>query len=470
MTLDPSAVWSSCLEIIKKSIENQPFKTWFAPIKPIMVKDSVLTIQVPNKFFYEWLEEHYVDVMKRAIKQVLGASGSLEYQIMVENYKRIGNSQSHSTAASLNVNNFNEDKIINPFVIPGIKKLKIDSQLSDKYTLENFVIGECNKFPFSAGNTIAKKPGGTAFNPMVIYGDVGLGKTHLAQAIGNKVLENFETKNVLYITVEKFTNQVIHAIKSQNVNDFMNFYQMIDVLIVDDIQFLAGRSKTQEIFFNIFNQLHQLGKQIILTSDRAPKDLADVDERLISRFKWGLAAELSAPDFDTRMKILDFKLNNENLDLPIELKTYICTHIRNNIRELEGVVISLVAQAMLNKTEISMKLVQSVIAQFVTQDNQEISIESIKQLVAKHFDLTVDKLQSKTRLREVVVARQLSMYIAKNFTDSSLKSIGESFGGRDHTTVLHSLKTVQDMMDTDELFKDKVEVLVRKVQSTLVNI
>lgn len=466
---DHNIIWSQCLELIKKSIDAQPYKTWFAPVKPVMVNENVLTIQVPNKFFYEWLEEHYVDIMRKAVKQVMGPQGSLEYQIMVESHRQIGTKSLAHAGVSQNVHSGHEEKIINPFVIPGIRKLKIDHQLSDKYTMENFVCGDCNKFPYSAGQSIAKKPGGTAFNPMVIYGDVGVGKTHLAQAIGNKVVEGFPGKNVLYITVEKFTNQVIQAIKGQTVNDFMNFYQMIDVLIVDDIQFLAGRSKTQEIFFNIFNHLHQQGKQIILTSDRAPKDLADVDSRLISRFKWGLAAELTVPDFETRMNILDFKLKSENLELPQELRTYICTHIRNNIRELEGVVISLVAQSMLNKSEINMKLVQRVISQFVTQDNQEISIESIKHLVAKHFELTVEKLQSKTRLREVVVARQLSMYIAKNFTDSSLKTIGDSFGGRDHTTVLHSLKTVQDMMDTDELFKDKVDILVRKVKSTLIH-
>lgn len=466
---DHNVIWSQCLDLIKKSIDAQPFKTWFAPVKPVMVKESVLTIQVPNKFFYEWLEEHFVEIMRKALKQVMGPKASLEYQIMVESHRQIGVKSPSQEEMRRNAQVEKEEKIINPFVIPGIRKMKIDNQLSDKYTMDNFVCGDCNKFPYSAGQSISKNPGGTAFNPMVIYGDVGVGKTHLAQAIGNKVVADYPGKNVLYITVEKFTNQVIQAIKGQTVNDFMNFYQMIDVLIVDDIQFLTGRSKTQEIFFNIFNHLHQQGKQIVLTSDRAPKDLSDVDARLISRFKWGLAAELTVPDFKTRMNILDFKLKNEKLDLPVELRTYICTHIKNNIRELEGVVISLVAQSMLNKSEINMKLVQSVISQFVTQDNQEISIESIKQLVAKHFELTVEKLQSKTRLREVVMARQLSMYIAKNFTDSSLKTIGDSFGGRDHTTVLHSLKTVQDMMDTDELFKDKVDTLVRKVRNILIN-
>lgn len=469
MIKDHILVWNNCLNLIRKSIDAQPYKTWFEPIKPVKLSGEVLTIQVPNKFFYEWLEEHYVDVLKKAVKKELGYNGSLEYHIMVENHRKIGTNVQDTTPNKVDLK-VEEPKFLNPFVIPGIKKIKIDSQLNANYTFDKFIIGECNKFPGSAGLAIAKKPGGTAFNPLVIYGGVGLGKTHLAHAIGNEILAKFEDKQVLYVTTEKFTNQVIQAIKSNSVNDFMNFYQMIDVLIIDDIQFLSNRPKTQEIFFNIFNQLHQTGKQIILTSDRSPKDLSDVDERLISRFKWGLVADLKVPDFETRLKILDLKLEKEELELSSEIREYICTHIKNNIRELEGVVISLVAQSTLNKKQIDMKLVKEVIRQFVSQVDKEISVENIKQLVAKYFDVPIEKLHSKTRLRDVVMARQLSMYLAKNYTNSSLKVIGDSFGGRDHSTVIHSLKTVQDMMDTDALFKDKVNKLVKKVQTTLVNV
>ncbi|MBK8625411.1 MAG: chromosomal replication initiator protein DnaA [Saprospiraceae bacterium] len=468
MIKDHILVWNNCLNIIRKSIDAQPFKTWFEPIKPVKLAEEILTIQVPNKFFYEWLEEHYVDVLKKAVKKELGHNGSLEYHIMVENHRQIGTKTKELVPTPKDKQE--ESKFLNPFVIPGIRKIKIDSQLNVNYTFDKFVLGDCNKFPGSAGMAIAKKPGGTAFNPLVIYGGVGLGKTHLAHAIGNEILNKFEDKQVLYVTTEKFTNQVIQAIKSNSVNDFMNFYQMIDVLIIDDIQFLANRPKTQEIFFNIFNQLHQTGKQIILTSDRSPKDLADVDDRLISRFKWGLVADLKIPDFDTRLKILDLKLEKENLELSVEIKEYICTHIKNNIRELEGVVISLVAQSTLNKMNIDMNLVKDVINQFVSQIDKEISVENIKQLVAKYFDVPFEQLHSKTRMRDVVMARQLSMYLAKNYTSSSLKVIGDSFGGRDHSTVIHSLKTVQDMMDTDILFKDKVNKLVKKVQTTLVNV
>ncbi len=468
MIKDHILVWNDCLNIIKKSIDAQPFKTWFEPIKPIKLDREILTIQVPNKFFYEWLEEHYVGLLKKAIKHEIGYNGSLEYQIMVENHREIGTSGDiHKPVIKKEEE---QNKIPNPFVIPGIKKNRIDTQLNATYTFSEFVQGECNRFPLSAGMAIAKKPGGTAFNPLVVYGDVGLGKTHLVQAIGNEIQTLHSDKQVLYVTTEKFTNQVIQAIKTNGVNDFMNFYHMIDVLIIDDIQFLASRPKTQEIFFNIFNQLHQSGKQIILTSDRAPKDLQDVEVRLISRFKWGLVADLKTPEFETRVKILEKKLEKESLKLTDEIKEYICSHIKNNIRELEGVVISLVAQSSLNRRIIDMKLVKEVIRQFVSHVDKEISVENIKNLVAKHFDMPVEKLHSKTRLREVVMARQLSMYLAKNYTNSSLKVIGDSFGGRDHSTVIHSLKAIQDLMDTDLLFKDKVNVLVKKVKTNLINI
>jgi chromosomal replication initiator protein len=469
MIKDHQLVWDNCLNLIRKSVDSQPFKTWFEPIKPVRLVGEVITIQVPNKFFYEWLEEHYVDILKKAIKKELGYNGRLEYQIMVENHRKIG-SNKLAEVPPVAITESPDAKFLNPFVIPGIQKIKIESQLNENYKFSTFIMGDCNKFPGSAGVAIAKKPGGTAFNPLVIYGGVGLGKTHLAHAIGNEIKEQYIEKQVLYVTTEKFTNQVIQAIKSNSVNDFFNFYQMIDVLIIDDIQFLSNRPKTQEIFFNIFNQLHQTGKQIILTSDRTPKDLTDLDERLISRFKWGLVADIKSPDFETRIKILEKKLEKDQLDLSQDIKEYICTHIKNNIRELEGVVISLVAQSTLNKRSIDMKLVKDVIRQFVSQVDQEITVENIKQLVAKHFDVPIEKMQSKTRMRDVVVARQLSMYLAKNYTNSSLKVIGDSFGGRDHSTVIHSLKTVQDMMDTDLNFKDKVNILVKKVQTTLINV
>ncbi|MCB9050563.1 MAG: chromosomal replication initiator protein DnaA [Lewinellaceae bacterium] len=484
MTRDHSAVWDNCLQAIRKNVNQQSFKTWFEPIKPVRLDNNALTIQVPNKFFYEWLEEHYVNLLKTTIRRELGERGRLEYQILMShnngnghgNGNGNGNGGGYSSrqgaakktaVEGIAPGMIDSQAIKNPFVIPGIKKIKVDPQLNPNYLFENYIEGDCNRLARSAGMAIAKKPGGTSFNPLVIFGDVGLGKTHLAHAVGNDVLQRFPGKTVLYVSSEKFTNQIIQSIKNNAVNDFVNFYQLIDVLIVDDIQFLANKQKTQEIFFHIFNQLHQNGKQIILTSDRPPKDLDGMEERLISRFKWGLSADLQAPDLETRIAILEAKMNQEGIEIPQDVTEFICYNIQNNIRELEGVLVSLVAQSSLNQQEIDMELAKRVIRNFVKQINKEITVDYIQKLVAEHFDLVVEKLQGKTRKRQVVIARQLSMYLAKNLTDKSLKAIGENFGGRDHSTVIYSCKTVQDLMETDAIFKDTVSELEKKIKMSL---
>ncbi len=465
-------VWDNCLRTIRRNVNNQSFKTWFEPIRAVRLEQEALTIQVPNKFFYEWLEEHYVSLLKMTIRQELGDRGRLEYQILMGPKRDKASSPKPSSLTTSRKDagmpgGIDTGNIKNPFVIPGIKKLKIDPQLNPSYTFDNFIEGDCNRLARSAGFAVANKPGGTAFNPLVIFGDVGLGKTHLAQAIGNDVIANGNNKTVLYVSSEKFTNQIIDSIKNNAVNDFVNFYQLVDVLIVDDIQFLANKVKTQEIFFHIFNQLHQNGKQLILTSDRPPKDLDGMEERLISRFKWGLSADLSTPALETRMAILESKMSQEGLDIPYDVIEFICYNIKNNIRELEGVLISLVAQSMLNRREIDIDLAKEVIKNFVSQMSKEITVGFIQDLVADHFDVPVDKLKGQTRKRSIVIARQLSMYLAKNLTNKSLKSIGENFGGRDHSTVIYSCKAVQDLLDTDMIFKDTVVDLEKKIKMSL---
>ncbi len=463
MVTEHEAYWSECLKIIQKNINDQSFKTWFEPIKSVKFENNALTIQVPNKFFYEYIEENFISELKQAINLVLGKKVKLEYKIVVENHRELSSSLPKKKSGS----EITSDVIKNPFVIPGIKKFRVDSNLNPKYTFDSYIEGDCNKLARAAGLAIAKKPGGTAFNPLVIYGNVGLGKTHLAQAIGNEILNNLGKKNVLYITTERFTNQIIQAIKNNSINDFLYYYQHIDTLIVDDIQFLANKNKTQEIFFNIFNQMHQSGKQIILTSDKPPKDLQGMEDRLINRFKWGLCADLQEPDYETRFAILDEKIKKNDVSIPADVKEYICYNIEDNIRELEGVIVTLVAQSTLNNKTVNTDLAKEVIEQFVSRSSKEISVNNIKKLVAEHFELPVEKLQGKTRKRSIVIARQLSMYLAKNFTNSSLKSIGNDFGGRDHSTVIYSLKAVQDLMDTDALFKDTVSTLEKKVQMSL---
>ncbi len=470
MTRDHTTVWDSCLQTIRRNVNTQSFKTWFEPIRPVRLADEALTIQVPNKFFYEWLEEHYVHLLKTTIREELGSKGRLEYQIFMGRQaamKKNNEDREKSSKKDAEPGFIAGSQIKNPFVIPGIKKLKIDSQLNSNYLFTNYIEGDCNRLARSAGQAIAKNPGGTAFNPLVIFGDVGLGKTHLAHAIGNEVLQQLPNKTVLYVSSEKFTNQIIQSIKNNAVNDFVNFYQLVDVLIVDDIQFLANKQKTQEIFFHIFNQLHQNGKQIILTSDRPPKDMNGMEERLLSRFKWGLSADVQAPDLETRIAILESKISKEGFNLPSDVIEFICYNIKSSIRELEGVLVSLVAQSSLNRREIDMDLTKRVIQNFVNQINKEITVDFIQELVAEHFNVPVEKLKGQTRKRSIVVARQLSMYLAKKMTDKSLKAIGENFGGRDHSTVIYSCTAVQNLLDTDAVFKDTVAELEKKIQLSL---
>jgi len=301
---------------------------------------------------------------------------------------------------------------------------------------------------------------------LIIYGGVGLGKTHLVHAIGNETLKNFPEKKILYTNTERFTNQIVQALKNNAIYDFVNYYQLIDLLVIDDIQFLEGRKKTQEIFFNIFNYLHQLDKQIIITSDRPPKDLVGIQERLISRFKWGLSADLQVPDFDTRISILESKMDSKGVNLSRDVLDLISHNIKNSIRELEGVLVSLVAHSALNQKEIDIELTNQVIENFVNHISKEITVENIQKLVAEHFGISVDILKTKSRKRDVVVARQLSMYFAKEFTQKSLKHIGQRFD-KDHSTVLYSHKAVRNLMDSDLLFKDTVDRLKRKVELNL---
>jgi len=475
MVRDCISVWDNCLRTIEGHINQQTYKTWFEPIKAVNLRENALTIQVPNKFFYEWLEEHHVALLKMTIRKELGASAKLEYQIPAET-PRNNVAQSNTNGSRQTITNgkgamtpggLDTASIKNPFVIPGIRKINIDPQLNANYTFDNLIEGDCNQLGRNAGLAIADRPGGTAFNPLFLFGDVGLGKTHLAQAIGNEIVDKHKNKTVLYVTAEKFTNQIIQSIKNNAVNDFTNFYQSVDVLILDDIQFLANKHKTQEIFFHIFNQLHQKQKQLILTSDRPPKDIEGMEERLISRFKWGLSADLHIPDFETRMAILDAKLQGESVEVPNEVLEFIAYNVKSNIRELEGVLVSLVAEAKLTRTEVDIELARRVVKNFIAQENKEITVDNIKVAVAEQLNVPLDKLQAKTRKREFVIARQLAMYLVKNLTNKSLKNIGEAFGGRDHSTVIYSCKTVGDMMDVDEGFKKTVHDIEKKLTLSL---
>ena len=468
-------VWKKCLQIIKDNVSTQSFKTWFEPIKPVKLEGNILTIEVPSQFFYEWLEEHYISLLRKIIRNQLGNEGRLEYSIVMENaladakpytvkIPARGNSDLKNSPVTLPATT---DKTIrNPFIIPGLKKVNVESQLNQNYSFDTFIEGDCNRLARSAGYAVASKPGGTSFNPLLLYGGVGMGKTHLAHAIGIEIKNQHPGKTVLYVSSEKFTHQFIDAVKNNAQNDFIHFYQMIDVLILDDIQFFAGKEKTQDVFFHVFNHLHQTGKQLILTSDKAPVDIQGMEQRLLSRFKWGLAADLQMPDLETRIAILHKKMYVDGIELPKDIVEYIAYSVTSNIRELEGALISILAQSSLNRKAVTLDLAKQMIDKFVKNTNHEVSIDYIQKVVCDYFDLPIEMLKSKTRKRQVVQARQIAMYFAKSMTKSSLSNIGAHCGGKDHATVLHACRTVNNLIETDKKFKASVQELQKKITVT----
>lgn len=473
MNKTAQSVWENCLSFIKDNIQEQAFKTWFEPIKAIELSKNVLHIQVPSKFFYEWLEEHYVRLLKLALTKELGEGAKLLYKISMESTK--GNKQpfteqlpssSRGTVKPQEVDfpiQNKDPELKNPFVIPGIRNIKIESQLNSNYNFDNFLEGDSNRLARSAGMAVASKPGGTSFNPLMIFGGVGLGKTHLVHAIGVEIKEKHPEKTVLYISAEVFTQQFVDSVRRNTRIDFIHFYQLIDVLIIDDAQFFSGKAGTQDVFFHIFNHLHQNGKQVILTSDKAPVDMQDIDQRLLSRFKWGLSAELQQPDYETRYSILQNILYRDGVEMADEVIEYVAKNIKSNVRELEGAVISLIAQSSFNKKEINLELAKGVVEKFVKHVKKEISIDYIQKVVSDYFQLDLETLQSKTRKRHIVQARQLAMFFAKKYTKSSLQNIGNQIGDRDHATVLHACKTVDNLVETDKQFKKYMEDINKKL-------
>ena len=463
-------VWSKCLEFIKDNIAEQQFNTWFAPIVPMELEGNTLKIKVPSKFFCEWLEENYISLLKSAMTFTLGVNSGLVYivdnSLMKEQLPSTNRPELAKQTLSL-ATSIKDPGLKNPFVIPGIREITVDPQLNLHQNFDNFVEGASNRLARSAGMAVANKPGGTAFNPLFIFGGVGLGKTHLAHAIGVDIKEKYPKKKVLYVSAEKFTQQFISASTTKDkekntLNDFIHFYQLIDVLIVDDIQFLSGKVKTQDAFFHIFNHLHQNGKQVILTSDKAPVDLFDIEQRLLSRFKWGLSAELQTPDYETRYKILENKFYNDGAEIGEDIIAYLAENIRTNVRELEGVSNSLIAQAAFNRKEYSIELAQSIIDKSVKNNKNDLTIDHIQQIIADYFNLNIESLHSKTRKRNVVQARQLAMFFSKKYTKNSLSTIGSQIGQRDHATVLHACKTVENLIETDRAFKKYVSDLETK--------
>lgn len=461
MKTDFRSLWTNCLIIIKDNISEAAYNTWFAPIVPISYRDNIFTVQVPSQFFYEYLEEKYIDLIQRTLHRVMGEETILNYRVVVASDSdtaiEIRGESKKQSFPKPSVPQTN--KVPSPF--NRVEPQEFDSQINTKYSFDNFFEGNSNKLGRTAAEAVAENPAKTAFNPLFIHGSSGVGKTHLCHAIGAKIMEKFPEKKVLYLSAHLFKVQYTDATRFNTVNDFINFYQGVDILIIDDIQELSGLIKTQNTFFHIFNHLHQNNKQLIMTSDRAPMDMAGVEERLLTRFRWGLTTQLERPEKDLRKIILQQKIIADGLEISESVIDYIAENVTDNVRDLEGIIVSLMAHSIINDTEIDLTLARRVIEQSIKFEIKKITVQKIQEVVCDYFNIKRDLIQSRSRKREIVQARQVAMYFTKTHTEMSLAQIGSHIGKRNHATVLHACNNIRGLMEVDKTFRSNIDEIER---------
>ena len=459
MQQDYQVLWGKCLAEIKDIVSESAFKTWFLPIVPLAYEEKKVTIQVPSRFFYEYLEEKYSNVLKVTLHRVFGQGMILNYRVSV-GQSSTGGTIDYLTDKNATINKRTPTVEINQTSVTPFSaavQQEFDSQLNTRYVFDNFYEGISNKLARTAGESIANNPGKTTFNPLFLFGASGVGKTHLCHAIGLRMRELHPEKRILYVSSHLFRIQFTDAVRKNNTNDFLNFYQSLDMLLLDDIHELIGMTKTQNIFFHIFNNLHQLGKQLVLTSDKPPVELNGMAERLITRLKWGLTAEIDRPDKELRREILCRKIDNEGIKIRDDVFDFIVDNVTENVRDMEGVLISLMAHSLINNKEIDMALTRQIISQAVHLENRQLSVEKIMEIVCKYFNLDKTLIQTSSRKREIVQARQITMYLAKKHTEFSFSYIGKIVGGKDHATVLYACQTVKDQIEISKTFRSTVE-------------
>ncbi|KAJ49569.1 chromosomal replication initiator protein [Clostridium tetanomorphum] len=442
-------IWEKTLNIVKGELTEVSFNTWIKSITPMKIENDTLFLCVPNDFTKGILDSRYKDLIINALKLITSKKYNIEFFIASEDIANV---------ESLNKNHKTINNASNVVISD-----EMSTMLNPKYTFDSFVIGNSNRFAHAASLAVAEAPA-KAYNPLFIYGGVGLGKTHLMHAIGHYVLQNNPNSKVVYVSSEKFTNELINSIKDDKNVEFRNKYRNIDILLIDDIQFIAGKERTQEEFFHTFNALYEANKQIILSSDRPPKEIPTLEDRLRSRFEWGLIADIQAPDFETRMAILKKKADVEHLNIPNEVMVYIATKIKSNIRELEGALIRIVAFSSLTNKEISVDLASEALKDIISnKQSKQITIELIQDIVSSYFNLRVEDFKSARRTRNVAFPRQIAMYLCRKLTDNSLPKIGEEFGGRDHTTVIHAYEKISTSLKEDESLQNTVNELSKKI-------
>jgi len=462
-------VWDKCLSVISNIVEANQFATWFKPIKAVAMVDNTITLEVPSEFFREYLETYFLDVLVKVLRREIGSDAKLVYRVSpVQKQPAMQYPASHTNPPAnkpMPITRFSPAANPGAFVYPGITKVSVKSNLNSIYCFNNLIEGECNRMAVSAGKTISVNPGKTAFNPLFLFGGPGLGKTHVAQAIGIAIKEQHPDLVVLYVPANRLKTQYMDAVNVKNkLTDFLAFYMKMDVLIVDDIQELSSPG-IQNAFFHIFNHLHQNGKQLIFTSDRAPVDLKNFEERMLSRLKWGLSVELQAPDFATRLAMLRARSFREGVQLKDEVLVYLATRVKKNFRELEGALISLIANATLSHKEITIDLAEQITGNIVSEEKNDLTIDKVQQIVCEYFNITKETLLSKSRKRQIVQARQIAMYLSRNLINCSLSTIGSEIGGKDHATVLHACTTVSDLIETDRVFKQYVNDIEKMLVS-----
>ncbi len=452
-------MWNECLDIIGDNINETSFNTWFNPIVPLSYENQTFVLQVPSQYFVEHIEDTYIDLLRKTLTRVAGSGTRLEYRVLIDPQSGDGTTipstaEENSTRTHKKVKT-SAGQIVSPY--QQVKLPEIDPQLNISFNFNKLIEGKSNKLARTAGMSISNDPGKTVFNPLFVYGKSGVGKTHLLNAIGVKTKQLYPEKRVLYVSANTFQIQYTDAVRNNTVNDFLNFYQTIDVLLIDDIQEFSGKTGTQNTFFHIFNHLHQTGKQLVLTSDRSPLEMVGVEQRLLTRFKWGLAAEIEKPDFELRKQILKDKIYRDGLDIPEEIVEYIAEHVTDNVRDLEGVLISMLAHSTLTSMPVDIDLAERIISRIVNITPRVLTVESIRDTVCDYYNLSVEAISTRSRKQEVVQARQIAMYFSKLMTKSSLANIGLHIGKRDHATVLHACKKVEDLMETDKQFRQDVE-------------
>lgn len=464
MQSDCKILWNKCLEIIRDILPEEQFNTWFRPIIPYSFNEKKeFRILVPSNFFGEYIEANFQNLLMPVVQRVMGPEVSLIYRVAT-----YGDVTDEGAMMDCHPEPAVKSAPVRTSV-PGLFDQRApqdwNSYLNPKYSFENYFEGESNKLVRSASEAIAQNPGKTAFNPMFIFGASGVGKTHLCHAIGNRIRQLHPGKKVLYVSAHLFSTQFTDAVRKNNVNDFLYFYQGVDVLLLDDVQEFIGKDKTQNTFFHIFNHLHMLNKQLVLTSDKPPVELQGMEERLFTRLKWGLTAELSRPDLDLRKKILKNKMTHDGIVIPDDVFNFIANNVTENVRDLEGILVSLMANSLVNNKEIDMSLTKRVVSLSVRLEKKQISVQSIQETVCKYFNLELSAIQTNSRKREIVQARQITMYLAKKYTDCSFSHIGKIVGKKDHATVLHACKTIKDQIDTNKSFRTSVEEIESLLKS-----